>query len=55
MDFLEIYSLGITYQYVVNIAYKFKKKKQEFGSTNSKQGKSISKPQNKGLSQEGKN
>jgi hypothetical protein len=51
MDFLGIASLGATYRYVVKIEQKFKKKRREFGSTNSsqpKQGKGGPNPQNKG-------
>jgi hypothetical protein len=51
MDFLDIASLGTTYRYAIKIEQKFKQKRQEFGSTNSsqsKQGKGIPKPHNKG-------
>jgi hypothetical protein len=40
MEFLDILSLGAAYRYAVKIEQKFKQKnKQEFGSTNQKQGK----------------
>ena len=48
MDFLDISSLGATYQYVAKIEQKFKQKKRDFGSVNQKQGKGAPKPQNKG-------
>jgi hypothetical protein len=51
MEFLDIASLGTTYKYVVKIEHKFKKKRREFGSTNSlqpKQRKGGPNPQNKG-------
>jgi hypothetical protein len=51
MEFLDITSLGTDYRYVVKIEQKFKQKRQEFGSANSsqpKQGKYGSNPQNKG-------
>jgi hypothetical protein len=51
MDFLDISSLGVAYQYVAKIEQKFKQKKQDFGSVNQKQGKGTPKPQNKGPSQ----
>jgi len=36
MEFLNISSLSIAYRYAVKIERKFKKKKRDFGSTNSK-------------------
>ena len=51
MEFLDISSLGTTYQYAAKIEQKFKQKKRYFGSANQKQGKGASKPQNKGQSQ----
>jgi hypothetical protein len=48
MEFLDISSLGVAYQYAAKIEQKFKQKKQDFGSANQKQGKGIPKPQNKG-------
>ena len=51
MEFLNISSLGMTYQYAANIKHKFKQKKREFGFVNQKQGKGAPKPQNKGQSQ----
>ena len=32
MEFLNISSFGVAYRYVVKIKYKFKQKKQDFGS-----------------------
>jgi hypothetical protein len=55
MEFFNITSLGTTYRYVVKIEQKFKQKRREFGSANSsqlKQGKGVSKPQNKGQSKD---
>jgi hypothetical protein len=57
MDFLDIASLGAAYRYVVKIEQKFKQKGREFGSTNSsqpKQGKGGSNPQNKGQIKDGR-
>ena len=51
MEFLDISSLGIAYQYAAKIEQKFKQKKRNFGSANQKQGKGASKLQNKGQSQ----
>jgi hypothetical protein len=51
MEFLEISSLGTTYQYAAKIEQKFKQKKRDFGSTNQKKTKGAPKPQNKGQSQ----
>jgi hypothetical protein len=51
IEFLDIASLGTTYRYVVKIEQKFKKKRREFGSTNSsqpKQGKIGPNPHGKG-------
>eukprot|EP00253_Pinus_taeda_P016363 PITA_16363 len=53
IEFLNISSLGITYRYIIKVEQKFKKKKQDFGSANLKQGKGAPKPQNKGQSQGG--
>jgi hypothetical protein len=56
MDFLDIASLDVAYKYVVKIEKKFKKKRREFGSTNSsqlKQGKGSPNPQNKGHRKDG--
>ena len=39
MDFLDITSLGMTYQYAAKIEQKFKKKKRDFGPVNLKPGK----------------
>ena len=47
IEFLNISSLGATYQYAAKIEQKFKQKKQDFGSANQKQGKGAPKPQNK--------
>jgi len=44
MEFLDISSLGTTYQYAVKIEQMFKNKKQYFGSVNPKQGKGAPKP-----------
>ena len=51
MEFLDISSLGTKYRYAAKIEHKFKKKKQEFGSVNQKQGKCAPKLHNKGQSQ----
>ena len=51
MEFLDISSLGTTYRYAAKIEHKFKQKKQDFGSTNQKQGKGAPKSQNKGQKQ----
>ena len=51
MEFLDISSLGTTYQYAVKIKQKFKHKKQDFGSANLKQVKGASTLKNKGQSQ----
>eukprot|EP00253_Pinus_taeda_P022234 PITA_22234 len=51
MEFLDISSLGMTYQYAVKIEQKFKQKKRDFGSVNPKQRKGAPKSQNKGQSQ----
>jgi hypothetical protein len=51
MEFLDISSLGVAYRYATKIEQKCKQKKQDFGSTNQKQGKGTPKPQNKGSSQ----
>ena len=48
MDFLDISSLGTTYQYAAKIEQKFKQKKRDFRSANQKQGKGAPKPQKKG-------
>lgn len=53
IQFLNISSLGTTYQYAVKIEQKFKQKKRDFGSANLKQGKGAPKTQNKGQSQGG--
>jgi hypothetical protein len=53
MEFLDISSLGVAYQYAAKIEQKFKQKKRYFGSTNQKQGKGTPKPQRKGPSQGG--
>ena len=50
-EFLDISSLGTEYQYTVKIEQKFKQKKRDFGSANSKQGKGTPKPHRKGPSQ----
>ena len=47
MDFLDISSLGTTYQYAAKIEQKFKQKKRDFGSANQKQGKGAPKLQKK--------
>ena len=52
MDFLDIFSVGVAYQYVVKIEHKFKQKKWDFGSVNPKQDKGAPKLQNKGQSQD---
>jgi hypothetical protein len=44
MEFLDISSLGTTYQYAAKIENKFKKKKKYFGSANQKQVKGAPKP-----------
>ena len=44
MEFLNISSLGTTYRYAAKIEQKFEQKKQDFGSTNQKQGKGAPKP-----------
>jgi hypothetical protein len=42
MDFLDISSLGVAYQYAIKIKHKFKKwNKWEFGSTNPQQLKYV--------------
>ena len=51
MEFLDISSLGMTYQYAAKIEQKFKQKKRDFGSANQKQGKGAPKPQNQGHNQ----
>ena len=51
MDFLDISSLGMAYRYATKIEQKFKQKKQDFGSSNQKQGKGSPKPQNQGHTQ----
>ena len=51
MEFLDISSLEIEYQYVVKIEENLKQKNQDFGSVNPKQGKGAPKPHNKGPSQ----
>ena len=51
MEFLDISSLGTTYQYATKIEQKIKQKKQDFGYANQKQGKGAPKPQNQGHSQ----
>eukprot|EP00253_Pinus_taeda_P006764 PITA_06764 len=53
MEFLNISSLGTTYQYAVKIEQKFKQKKQDFGFSISKQVKGFPKSQNQGQSQDG--
>jgi hypothetical protein len=53
MEFLDISSLGAAHRYAANIEQTFKQKKQDFGSTNQKQGKATPKPPNKGPSQGG--
>jgi len=57
MEFLDISSMGVTYQYVVKIEQKFKKQnKWGFGSANPKQpkyGKGGPKSQGKGHSKDG--
>ena len=51
MEFLDISLLGTAYRYAAKIEQKFKQKKQDFGSTNQKQGKGAPKPQNQGHNQ----
>ena len=51
MEFLDISSLSVAYQYAAKIEKKFKQKKKDFGSASQKQGKGTTKPQNKGPSQ----
>jgi hypothetical protein len=51
MEFLDISSLGTTYQYAAKIEHKFKQNKQDFGFANQKQAKGAPKPQNKGQRQ----
>ena len=48
MEFLDISSLGTTYQYAAKIEQKFKQKKWDFASVTQKQGKGAPKLQNKG-------
>ena len=55
MGFLDITLLGTTYRYAAKIEHKFKHKKRDFGSTNSKRGKGAPELQNKGKSQSGAN
>ena len=47
MEFLDISSLGTTYQYAAKIEQKFKKNKRDFQHANQKQGKCDPKPQKK--------
>ena len=51
MDFLDITSLVMAYRYATKIEQKFKKKKRDFGSANTKPGKDAPKPSNRGQSQ----
>lgn len=44
IEFLDISSLRVTYQYAVKIEYKFKQNKWDFGSTILKQGQGAPKP-----------
>ena len=44
MEFHDISLLGTAYRYIAKIEQKFKQKKQDFGSTNQKQGKGAPKP-----------
>ena len=48
MEFLDITSLGTTYRYATKIEQKFKQKKRDFGSVNSK---GVLEPKNKGQGQ----
>ena len=50
MEFLDITSLGTTYQYATKIKHKFKQKKRDFGSMNPK---GAPEPKNKGQGQSG--
>jgi len=43
IQFLNISSLGTTYQYAIKVEQKFKQKKRDFGSANLKQGKGAPK------------
>ena len=43
MEFLDISSLGTTYQYAAKFEQKFKQKKRDFGSVNKKKGKGTPK------------
>jgi hypothetical protein len=57
IEFLDISSLGVTYQYVVRIEQKLKQKMRKFGPGNPSQqnpGKGGLNPQNKGQSKYGK-
>eukprot|EP00253_Pinus_taeda_P002556 PITA_02556 len=51
IEYLNISSLGTTYQYAIKVEKKFKQKKRDFGSANLKQWKGAPKSQKKGQSQ----